>query len=247
MRSRSSDVPARAKGKPSRYTTAPLHRRGPAAPKTRWSGASGAAPLHDAFERACPSRLPPLRAPGRRGRREVPADGEFLVWIDACRRARPLPLLRGGHHVLASSRSSSSWAAGPRPRAAAAIASLLGESRRARLPKRSSGRFASCSSRPAPVVCVFDDLHWAEPTFLDLVDHIADWSRDAPILLVCVARPELLDGGRAGPAASSTRRRCCSSRCPRTMPTLIELLLGPRLDESMRARILERGGEPALR
>jgi class 3 adenylate cyclase/tetratricopeptide (TPR) repeat protein len=44
-----------------------------------------------------------------------------------------------------------------------------------------------------PLVVVFDDLHWAEPTFLDLVEHVADWSRDAPILLVCLARPELLE------------------------------------------------------
>ena len=40
---------------------------------------------------------------------------------------------------------------------------------------------------------VFDDLHWGEPTFLDLVEHVADLSRDAPILLLCMARPELLD------------------------------------------------------
>jgi len=44
-----------------------------------------------------------------------------------------------------------------------------------------------------PLVCVFDDVNWAEGTFLDLVEHIADWSRDAPILILCVARPELLD------------------------------------------------------
>ena len=58
---------------------------------------------------------------------------------------------------------------------------------------RSRGRSASCSRRRPPSVCVFDDLHWAEPTFLDLVDHVADWSRDAPILLLCIARPDLLD------------------------------------------------------
>ena len=33
----------------------------------------------------------------------------------------------------------------------------------------------------------------AEPTFLDLIEHVADWSRDAPILLLCLARPELLE------------------------------------------------------
>jgi predicted ATPase len=45
-----------------------------------------------------------------------------------------------------------------------------------------------------PLVIVFDDLQWAEPTFLDLVDYLAELSRDAPILLLCMARPELLDG-----------------------------------------------------
>jgi len=44
-----------------------------------------------------------------------------------------------------------------------------------------------------PLVCVFDDIQWGEETFLDLVEHVADLSRDAPILLFCIARPELLD------------------------------------------------------
>src|SRR5262249_6494080 len=43
------------------------------------------------------------------------------------------------------------------------------------------------------VVVVFDDLHWGEPALFDLIEHIADFSRDAPILLLCLARPELLD------------------------------------------------------
>ncbi|HEY7280558.1 MAG TPA: adenylate/guanylate cyclase domain-containing protein [Actinomycetota bacterium] len=44
-----------------------------------------------------------------------------------------------------------------------------------------------------PLVVVFDDVHWAQPAFLDLIDHLADWSRDAPILLICLARQELLE------------------------------------------------------
>ncbi len=44
-----------------------------------------------------------------------------------------------------------------------------------------------------PVVVVFDDIHWAEPTFLDLIEHLADWTRDAALVLLCVARPELLE------------------------------------------------------
>ena len=44
-----------------------------------------------------------------------------------------------------------------------------------------------------PLVIVFDDLQWAEPTFLALVEYLAEQSRDAPILLLCTARPELFD------------------------------------------------------
>ncbi len=44
-----------------------------------------------------------------------------------------------------------------------------------------------------PLIVVFDDMHWAEPTFLDLIEHIADYSRGCPILILCLARPELLD------------------------------------------------------
>jgi predicted ATPase/class 3 adenylate cyclase len=45
-----------------------------------------------------------------------------------------------------------------------------------------------------PLVVVLDDLQWAEPTFLDLVEHVADLARGVPIVLMCMARPELLDG-----------------------------------------------------
>ncbi len=44
-----------------------------------------------------------------------------------------------------------------------------------------------------PLVVLFDDLHWAEEKLLDLVEHVADLARDAPLLLLCMARPELLD------------------------------------------------------
>jgi class 3 adenylate cyclase/tetratricopeptide (TPR) repeat protein len=44
-----------------------------------------------------------------------------------------------------------------------------------------------------PLVVVFDDVQWGEETFLDLIDHIADLSRGSPIVLLCLARPELLD------------------------------------------------------
>jgi class 3 adenylate cyclase/tetratricopeptide (TPR) repeat protein len=43
-----------------------------------------------------------------------------------------------------------------------------------------------------PVVVLFDDIHWAEPTFLDLIDHLADGA-GTPLLMLCTARHELLE------------------------------------------------------
>ena len=48
-------------------------------------------------------------------------------------------------------------------------------------------------ARERPLILLFDDLHWAEPTLLDLIEDLTDWSRGSPILVLCVARPELLD------------------------------------------------------
>ncbi|TIL90853.1 MAG: adenylate/guanylate cyclase domain-containing protein [Mesorhizobium sp.] len=48
-------------------------------------------------------------------------------------------------------------------------------------------------ARERPLVIVVDDLHWAESTFLDLIEHLVDLSRGFPILIVTIARPELLD------------------------------------------------------
>jgi predicted ATPase len=48
-------------------------------------------------------------------------------------------------------------------------------------------------ARERPLVVVVEDIHWAESTLLDLLEYLVDWSRDAPFLLLCPARPELLD------------------------------------------------------
>jgi len=54
-------------------------------------------------------------------------------------------------------------------------------------------RFFEVLGSDRPLVIVLDDIHWGESIFLDCVEHIADWSRGAPMLLVCMARPELHD------------------------------------------------------
>jgi class 3 adenylate cyclase len=45
--------------------------------------------------------------------------------------------------------------------------------------------------RRRPLVVVFDDIHWAEPTFLDFIEQLLDASLGVPFLLVCAARHEL--------------------------------------------------------
>jgi class 3 adenylate cyclase/tetratricopeptide (TPR) repeat protein len=54
-------------------------------------------------------------------------------------------------------------------------------------------KFLEGAAQEKAVVAVFDDIQWAEPKLLDLIEHVADLSRDAPILLLCMARPDLLD------------------------------------------------------
>ena len=55
-------------------------------------------------------------------------------------------------------------------------------------------RLLEAVARARPLLVVFEDVHWAEPTFLDLVQHLAEHAR-GPLLLICLARPELLEEG----------------------------------------------------
>jgi class 3 adenylate cyclase/tetratricopeptide (TPR) repeat protein len=47
-------------------------------------------------------------------------------------------------------------------------------------------------SRESPLVVVLDDIHWAEPTFLDLIEYLAGFTA-GPVLLLALTRPDLLD------------------------------------------------------
>jgi class 3 adenylate cyclase/tetratricopeptide (TPR) repeat protein len=54
-------------------------------------------------------------------------------------------------------------------------------------------RFFESLARARPLIVVFDDIHWAEPVLLDTIASLPKLSRGAPILVVCLGRPELLD------------------------------------------------------
>jgi class 3 adenylate cyclase/tetratricopeptide (TPR) repeat protein len=48
-------------------------------------------------------------------------------------------------------------------------------------------------AREQPLVVLVEDIHWAEPKLLELLEYLAGWTHDAPILLLCLARPDLLE------------------------------------------------------
>jgi len=54
-------------------------------------------------------------------------------------------------------------------------------------------RLLETVARSGPVVTVIEDIHWAEPTFLDLIAHVADNGEDAALVVLCTSRPELLE------------------------------------------------------
>ena len=102
-------------------------------------------------------------------------------------------------------------------------------------------RFLEVLARERPLVVVLDDLHWAEPAFLDLVEYLAGWCRDAPIVLLCLSRPEVLDL-RPGWASRETGAETIML-APLTQPESEELiadLLGSSpLDAADSARIVD--------
>jgi len=48
-------------------------------------------------------------------------------------------------------------------------------------------------ARDRPLLLVLEDVHWAEGTLLELVEYLTDWTRDSPLLVLCLARPELYE------------------------------------------------------
>jgi class 3 adenylate cyclase/tetratricopeptide (TPR) repeat protein len=98
-------------------------------------------------------------------------------------------------------------------------------------------KFLEAMASARPLVVLFDDIHWAEPTFLDLCEHVADSSHGAPILLVCTARHELLEERPAWADGNTVISLGALSDAESTQ--VADNLLGTsRLPEDARARIV---------
>jgi class 3 adenylate cyclase len=121
-------------------------------------------------------------------------------------------------------------------RAANPIRSLLRESDTAAGTDEIAWAFRKLLEEQAPLVVCFDDLQWGEKTFLDLVESTALLSTGLPLLLVCIARPELLDHHPRWPTTLQLN----------PLPEAdAELLVGDTLPADVRERIVRTsGGNP---
>ena len=102
-------------------------------------------------------------------------------------------------------------------------------------------RLLEARAAERPQVVVIDDLQWAEPAFVDLVEHVADLSRGAPLFLLVIARTELLEarpdwGGGKLNATSLLLEPLDAEECAALMEQLVPELA---LDEVLRGRITE--------
>jgi class 3 adenylate cyclase/tetratricopeptide (TPR) repeat protein len=120
--------------------------------------------------------------------------------------------------------------------ASAAVLSLLGESDRPTSADEIAWAFRKLLEEHAPLVVCFDDLQWGEDTFLDLVESTGLLSAGAPLLLLCMARPELIERRPSWPAPL---------RLEPLAPEAAEVLIGLALPENLRRRIADSaGGNP---
>jgi class 3 adenylate cyclase/tetratricopeptide (TPR) repeat protein len=101
-------------------------------------------------------------------------------------------------------------------------------------------RLVESLARAQPLVLVFDDVHWAEPTFLDLVEHLVDHVLDSPVLILCTARPELLESrpgwGGDRPGATAVRLEPLTDADSARLIDNLEARV--HLDAALRARIV---------
>jgi predicted ATPase/class 3 adenylate cyclase len=96
-------------------------------------------------------------------------------------------------------------------------------------------------TRERPLIICVDDIQWAEPTLLDLLEYLVTFTSDAPILLLCLARPDLFD---ARPSWSNPRVNATlvtlGALSENDSAALIDRLVGERaLGKDERARIVE--------
>jgi DNA-binding SARP family transcriptional activator len=106
-------------------------------------------------------------------------------------------------------------------------------------------RFVEALARERPLVLVFDDIHWAEPTLLDLIEYLGEWT-NAQVLILCAARGELLERRPAWGGPTSTGFVVALN--PLATPEMEQLVAGlaeKAIDPDVAEHVIEQaGGNP---
>jgi DNA-binding SARP family transcriptional activator/tetratricopeptide (TPR) repeat protein len=106
-------------------------------------------------------------------------------------------------------------------------------------------RLLEALARERTLVLVLDDIHWAEPTLLDLVEYLGEWT-EAPVLVLCAARRELVESRPAWGGPTSTG--FVVELEPLAADDIVELvatLADEPVDQDVAQRIVEQaGGNP---
>ena len=102
-------------------------------------------------------------------------------------------------------------------------------------------------SATRPLVLIFEDLHWADEQMLGFIEHLVEWSSEAPILVLCTARPELYERapGWGGGKRNATTIGLSPLSAEETALLLAGLLDQAVLPADTQAALLDRaGGNP---
>jgi class 3 adenylate cyclase len=122
------------------------------------------------------------------------------------------------------------------PAADSSIRSLLGELEQGTSAEEIAWAFRKLLEEQAPLVVLFDDVQWGEETFLDLVEGVGLLSSGAPLLILCIARPELLERRPGWPVAL---------RLEPLPADAVDELIGDQVPDALRERIAATaGGNP---
>jgi class 3 adenylate cyclase/tetratricopeptide (TPR) repeat protein len=108
-------------------------------------------------------------------------------------------------------------------------------------------RFFEAMAERRPLVLVFEDLHWADDNMLDFLDHLVDWASGVPLLVLCAARPELLErrSGWGGSKPDALTISLSPLSDDETARLIAQLLDRPLLPAETQAELLGRaGGNP---
>jgi class 3 adenylate cyclase len=108
-------------------------------------------------------------------------------------------------------------------------------------------RFVEALARERPTILMFEDIHWGDPSFLDLIEYLAGRCRDAPVLIVCLARPTLHDARPAWGGGLAAHNAITLEPLPdEDAVSLARTLLGENTEiDAITAKLLSAsGGNP---